>query len=118
MLAVVATAAVMLGTAGSAGARSTQNWVEIHVHLNAYAHWGHCSKFSGTTTPTSDDHRAQCYGKQGGEVGVIGGREHFLHHGSECRWTWDGNTLTVFGTDVHGGRWELKGVKDSGWTQF
>lgn len=114
-ISAAAVAAVLLA-AGGAGARTHVNWVEIHVHLNAYAHWGKCSGANGRPSAGSED--GTCTGEQGAELGVLAGREHFLSHGSWCKWHWVKHTLTVQGTGVNGSHWELKGVKDQGWTYF
>lgn len=114
-IAATAVAAVLLA-AGGAGARSQTNWIEIHVHLNAYAHWGHCSGPGGLAHAGAYD--GTCTGDRGAEIGVLAGREHFLSHGSRCKWRWIAHTLTVEGTDVRGGQWQLKGVKDHDWTYF
>ena len=92
--------------------------VSIHIHLNAYAHWGHCTKPGSITAVDSGNYEANCAGTHGAEIGVVAGREHFLTHGAYCHFDWVGSLLKVYGTDVRGGTWKLHGHKDQNWTQF
>jgi hypothetical protein len=116
--ALVAFTGLML-TLGAGSARpASMALVSIHIHLNAYAHWGHCTKPGSITAVDSSTYEAKCAGTQGAEIGVIAGREHFLAHGAYCHFDWVGSELTVYGTDVKGGTWRLKGTKDHNWTRF
>lgn len=103
---------------GSAGARSQNfHWIHIHVHLNAYAHWGKCVKSDGSSGVNWDDYAGKCFGTTGAELGELGGVS-FLNHSSKCFWEWKGNQLTVSGVDKSGQPWGLEGGKSGNFWNF
>jgi hypothetical protein len=116
---VLVVALALFALPGGAGARSSNvHWIPIHLHLNAYAHWGKCTKFSGSGLVDSSDHAGKCYGTTGAELGELGGVS-FLHHSSKCTWIWNGNQLTVGGNDNQGNSWGLEGIKsDNFWSYY
>jgi uncharacterized protein (DUF779 family) len=103
---------------GSAGARSDNvHWIHIHLHLNAYAHWGKCTKADGSSGVDWNDYAGKCFGTTGAELGELGGVS-FLNHSSKCFWEWKGNQLTVTGVDKSGNSWGLEGGKSDNFWNF
>jgi hypothetical protein len=113
---VLVVALALFALPGGAGARSSNfHWIQIHVHLNAYAHWGKCTKSDGSGVVNWSDHSGKCFGTTGAELGELGGVS-FLNHSSKCFWEWNGNHLTVSGVDNNGKPWGLEGIKsDNFW---
>ena len=99
-------------------AEQQHNYVKVHLHLNAYAHWGYCSGGGYKPPPvTYKTFSATCTGTRGAEIGTLRD-EPFLTHGNFCVWDWQGDHLYLRGTDSHGGEWVLNGLKDPKWTHF
>lgn len=110
--------ALALLAPGSAGARSDNvHWIHIHLHLNAYAHWGKCTKTDGSSGVNWSDHSGKCFGTTGAELGELGGVS-FLNHSSKCFWEWNGNQLTVSGADKSGRPWGVEGVKSNNFWDY
>jgi hypothetical protein len=103
---------------GSAGAGSDWfGWSPIHLHLNAYAHWGKCFKQDGSSGVNWSDHYGHCSGITGAELGELDGVS-FLNHSSKCSWIWSGNQLTVSGVDKNGHPWGLEGIKSDDFSKY
>ena len=69
-----------------AGAQARYAWTPFHIHLNAYAHWGHC-----TDKAHGGDARWQSAGKCDGtiEAGNLGTLINYgKYHSGRAEWTW------------------------------
>lgn len=115
-LLFAAFAAATLIAAPTGGASLWGPWKPVHIHLNAYAHWGHCyvpGKIG--TAPEWDNAKVNCTGM--GELGMLSGKE-FLAHSSKATFLWDGDYFHAGGHELDGRVWGLEGFKSKNFHEF
>jgi hypothetical protein len=116
-VAAVAAAAVLLpAQAAPQRASFFGHWKPVHIHLNAYAHWGKCYRVVGSTTqmPEWTDPQVVCKGLA--ELGQFDGL-HFLTHSQAASFDWKHDAFTAAGDGIHG-RWSLTGAKGDNFHTF
>jgi hypothetical protein len=115
-IAALAAAAVLLpAQAAPLQASLFGHWKAVHIHLNAYAHWGKCYRVGSTGgMPEWNDPAVMCKGL--GELGQFDG-EHFLNHSQAATFNWQSDAFTAAGDGIHG-RWSLTGSKGDNFHTF
>lgn len=115
LVAAFAAAALVAAPAGDA---FFGPWKAVHIHLNAYAHWGKCYIPGGSNShrnPEWDMPKVNCTGM--GEVGFLAGHS-FLEHSSKATFLWDGNYFHAGGHEPNGSVWGLEGFKSANFHEF